>query len=217
MLISTTESKITAVNAIIILLMLLNNLMIFLYLPRMHRCTRRHSLYTFPETRSRVDCMVVAQQESSEEQTPSPSDGMNPRRLAIRGILVTTIQAILMLVVGFWLAYGWSWFSIVTCIVILLASSALLRITGAYTYIRTRSIRTFDADHLLTLRQILIALSFILLAYAAGRVGPPQGWNGSGTGLGWLSIAAGIIGALSNIPSLFVAVNNAAGNQSARI
>ncbi|GAA6124053.1 hypothetical protein BPY_21610 [Bifidobacterium psychraerophilum] len=159
--------------------------------------------------------MAVTQQESSEKQEPSAPDGTDPRSFGITDILVTVIQTALMLAIGLWLAYVWSWFSIVACIVMLVAISALFRFTGAYKHMRPLSTSVFAGGYLTTIRQILIMLSCALLAYAAGRIGPPQGWNWSGSRWGWLSITVGIIGALSNIPSLITAITYTMNNQSA--
>lgn len=159
--------------------------------------------------------MAVTQQESSEKQESSAPNGTDPRSFGITDILVTVIQTAPVLAIGLWLAYVWSWFSIMTCIVMLVAISALLRFTGAYKHTRPLSTSVFAYGYLTTIRQILIMLSCALLAYAAVRIEPPQGWNWSGSGLGWLSITAGIIGALSNIPSLITAITYTMNNQSA--
>lgn len=123
--------------------------------------------------------MAVTPQESSEKQEPSAPDGTNPRSFGIKRHSGHRHSDGPVLAIGLWLAYVWSWFSIVTCIMMLVAIPALLRFTGTYKHTRPLSTSVFACGYLTPIRQILIMLSCALLAYAAGHIGPPQ----VGTGL----------------------------------
>jgi hypothetical protein len=149
--------------------------------------------------------MGVMQNENGRKITEPDQNEALPRHHATTFILVNIVQIILVLGTGMWLAYTWSWLSIVICVVLLLLVAFLLKVTGTYKYSDIGSGEVGNVSFPYRWRRVMILLSFLLVAYAAGRSGMPSGLSTTGTGLGWMSVISGILGAISNIPLIITA------------